>query len=159
MRKILYTMHFRGRMSAMLNNSQSLKTTGTATSCMVSTTVRPSGVETILRASDGDLAFLDSEVRLTGPDSFQEDGTITFGDDGMHVLQFSTLGEGHFAPSPEPGNMAGTSSWRVDGGKGQFAAARGFINSTLTFGDSGEFNDIHCGLIFVPEMEKDPYDA
>ena len=151
MRQILYTMHFRGQMLPAAADAEVLRTTGSATSCVVSTVIRASGVQTDLRASDGDLAFLESELRVTGPDEFQEDGTITFGDENEHVLRFSTVGQGHVSPGLEPGTMAGTASWKVDGGEGQFASARGFITSTFTITNSGERSDFHCGLIFVPE--------
>ena len=151
MQRILYTMNFKGRMTPEMTESRSLRTRGSATSCLVSTTIRPAGVESNVSASDGDLAFLDSELRVTGPDSFQENGTITFGECGEHVLRFSTVGQGHLAPSLEPGSMAGTASWKVEGGSGQFAAARGFINSVFMLVDSGEFNNVHCGWILLPE--------
>src|SRR5947209_10267220 len=71
MRKILYTMHFRGQTSRT-TDSEVLRTSGSATSCIVSTMIRPSGMESALQASDGELAFLESELRVTGPGSFQE---------------------------------------------------------------------------------------
>ena len=150
MRQILYTMHFRGQTSLAANDSDVLRTTGSATSCVVSTVIRRSGVETDVHASDGDLAFIESELRVTGPDEFQEDGTISFGDANEHILRFSTVGQGHVTTGVEPGTMAGTASWKVDGGEGQFAAARGFISSAFTISDSGERSDFHCGLIFLP---------
>jgi hypothetical protein len=150
MRQILYTMHFRGQTSLAANGSDVLRTTGSATSCVVSTVIRRSGVETDVHASDGDLAFIESELRVTGPDEFQEDGTISFGDANEHILRFSTVGQGHVTTGVEPGTMAGTASWKVDGGEGQFAAARGFISSAFTISDSGERSDFHCGLIFLP---------
>jgi hypothetical protein len=149
MRQILYTMHFRGQTSRA-KGSDVLRTTGSATSCVVSTVIRPSGLETDLHASDGDLAFIESELRVTGPDEFEEDGTITFGDEDEHVLRFSTVGQGHVTTGGEPNTMAGTASWKVDGGEGQFASARGFITSAFTISDSGERSDFHCGLIFLP---------
>ena len=151
MRQILYTMHFKGRTSRASPDSQLLRTIGSATSCVVSTVIRGSGVETSLQASEGDLAFLDSELRVTGPDSYREDGSITFGDDNANVLWFSTLGEGHFTSSIAPGTMAGSASWKVNGGEGQFADAQGFITSNFTLSEAGELSDFHCGLIFVPE--------
>ena len=144
MREIRYTMHFRGRMSPAVTESKLMRTTGSAI-------VRQSGVEADFQSSEGDLAFLESALRITGPDSFQEDGTIAFGDDSEHLLRFSTLGHGYFARSVEPGILAGTASWKVDGGQGQFAAASGYISSTFTVSESGELNDVHCGLIFLPE--------
>ena len=148
MRQILYTLHFRGQTSRA-NGSDVLRTTGSATSCVVSTVIRPSGLETDLHASDGDLAFIESELRFTGPDEFEEDGTITFGDEDEHVLRFSTVGQGHVTTGGEPNTMAGAASWKVDGGEGQFASARGFITSAFTISDSGERSDFHCGLIFL----------
>jgi len=104
-----------------------------------------------VRASQGDLAFFESELRLTGVDEFEENGEITFGDDSEHVLKFSTQGQGHIAPHIEPGVVAGSASWKVDGGRGQFASAQGLISSTFTITNAGERSDFQCGLIFVPE--------
>ncbi len=50
-----------------------------------------------------DLAFGESELRLTGPEEFQENREIAFGDDGGHELRFSTLDKGHMALGLEPG--------------------------------------------------------
>jgi len=150
MRKILYTMHFTSQTSRNGGRAECLRTTGSATSCVLTTLVSPTGVETSLKASEGDLAFLESELKLTGPDVFLENGEISFGDDGEHVLRFSPLGDGHFTTNLEPGVMAGTASWKVEGGEGQFTAATGFITSNFTINESGERSDFHCGLIFVP---------
>src|ERR1700732_2503033 len=150
MRQLVYTMHFRGQTSPGVDHSDSLRTNGAAASCIVSTVIRPSGVQTDMQASGGDdLAFLESELRVTGQDEFEEDGTIAFGDSNEHLLRFSTLGQGHVTAGLEPGTMAGTASWKVEGGEGQFAAARGFITSTFTISGTGERSDYHCGLIFL----------
>src|ERR1700733_2012069 len=79
MRKIVYMMNFKGRRSQASSGSK-LRTTSSATSCVVSTVVRTTGVETDCRAFPGELAFLESESRLTGPGLFEEDGVIAFGD-------------------------------------------------------------------------------
>jgi hypothetical protein len=151
MRKILYAMHFIGQTSRTAEQTEVLRTNGSATSCIFSTVVLPSGVQTELKAAAGDMAFLESELRLTGPEEFQEKGEISFGDDIGHVLRFSTLGKGHMALGLEPGVMAGAVSWKVEGGEGQFSQARGLITSNFTISDAGERSDFHCGLIFVPE--------
>ena len=151
MRRILYTMHFVGRTSHSSDSSKVLRTSGSATSCVVTTVVSPAGIQTDVRASQGDLAFFESELRITGVDEFQENGEITFGDDSEHVLKFSTQGQGHIAPHIEPGVVAGSASWKVDGGRGQFASAQGLISSTFTITNAGERSDFQCGLIFVPE--------
>jgi len=148
----LLCLHFKGRTSRAAPDSESLRTVGSATSCVISTIIRGEGVESDLKASDdGGLAFLDSELRVTGPDSFRADGTITFGDTNQHLLCLSTLGEGHFTSSIHPGIVAGAVSWKIEGGAGQFDAAKGLITSTFTLSETGEFNDWHCGLIFLPE--------
>jgi hypothetical protein len=116
----------------------------------MTTVVRPDGVYTTVRPADGDLAFLESEVHLTPSHTFEGKGTLTFGDESEHALRFSTVGAGHLGPSAEPGMMAGTVSWRVDSGEGQFASATGFITSTFTLSDSGDLNEYHCGMIFLP---------
>jgi hypothetical protein len=144
-------MHFIGQTSRMAEQAEVLHTNGSAISCIVSTVVRSSGVQTELKAAAGDMAFFESELRLTGPEEFQETGEVAFGDDNGHVLRFSTLGKGHIAPGLESGVMAGAASWKVEGGEGQFSQARGIITSNFTISDAGERNDFHCGMIFVPE--------
>lgn len=144
-------MHFRGQTSPSADRSKLLRTSGSAPGCVVRTTICQSGIQTDVSASDGDLAFLESELRVTGPDQYREDGKIMFGDDTGHLLRFSTVGEGRITMGVEPGTMAGAASWKVEGGEGQFAAARGFIASTFTITKSGERSDFHCGLIFLPE--------
>ena len=151
MGQLLYTMHVRGRTSLPADHSKPLRTTGSAASCILSTMISASGIRTDLTPSDGDLAFFESELRLTGQDEFQETGEITFGDGNTHVLRFSTAGQGHMASGFEPGTIAGTASWRVEGGEGQFAAARGFITSNFTINASGERRDFHCGVLFLPD--------
>ena len=115
------------------------------------TVVGPSGVETTLQPAPGDLAFLESEVRLTGGDAFEGEGVMTFGDEGQHALRFRSLQSGHLGPSSQRGLMAGAVSWRVEGGSGRFESATGFVTSTFTLTESGELSDYHCGLIFLPE--------
>jgi hypothetical protein len=151
MRKILYTMHFIGQTSRVAERPEALRTNSSATSCVVTTVVLSSGVQTELKPAAGELAFFESELRFAGPEEFQENGEIAFGDGTGHVLRFSTLGKGHMAPGPENGLMACAAIWKVEGGEGQFSQARGFIASNFTINDAGERNDFQCGLIFVSE--------
>jgi hypothetical protein len=151
MQKLLYTMQVRGRTSRPSDPSKPLRTTGSAASCILSTTISVSGVQTDLTHSDGELAFFESELRLTASDEFQEAGEITFGDGTGHILKFSTAGNGHVSPGFEPGMIAGAASWQIEGGEGQFAGARGFITSNFTITASGDRCDLHCGVVFLPE--------
>lgn len=151
MGELVYTMHFRGQLSRSLENDSILKLASSGTSCCMDTVVGPTGPHTTLRPAEGDLAFIDSEVRLTGGDTFEGSGVLTFGDDGEHAVHFSSIQSGHLRPGIAPGVMAGAVSWRVEGGSGRFKSASGFITSTFTLKDSGELSDYHCGLIFFPE--------
>lgn len=154
MRKIVYTMHFTGQTSRHVDDAELWRTTGSATSSVITTVILPAGVQTSLKASEGELAFIESELRLSGPDNYRESGEISFGDEGEHALRFSTLGHGYISKDLDPGLMAGTASWKVEGGEGQFANARGFITSNFTIDESGERSDFQCGLIFLPEEEN-----
>jgi hypothetical protein len=151
MRRLLYTMQMKGQASPPANQSQLVRTTGSATSCVLNTIISASGIRTELTPSDGDLAFFESELNLIGPDEFVEAGEITFGDTTEHALRFSTLGHGHLTSGFEPGTIAGAASWRVESGAGNFAGAHGFITSNFTITPSGERWDMHCGVIFLPE--------
>jgi hypothetical protein len=148
--KILYTMHFVGRTSRTSESPDIIRTSGTATSCVFTTLVSTSGVQTDLRASEGGLAFFESELRMTGATEFEESGEIAFGDEGENVLRFSMRAHGHVQLDVGSGIMASSACWKVNGGSGQFAGAQGFITSTFTLSESGERSDYQCGLIFVP---------
>ena len=87
-------------------------------------------------------------MQLTGPERFSEKGVITFGEN--HLLRFSTMKTGRFAPSACPQTAAGAANWKVEGGEGQFAGATGLITSNFTLGENGEINDYQFGVIFVP---------
>ena len=116
------------------------------------TVVGLSGAETTLLPADGDMAFVEAELRLVGDDAFEGSGVLAFGDEGEHSLRFSTAKTGQLGPSGEPGMMAGAVSWRIDGGTGRFASASGYIASTFTVSESGELNEYQCGQIFLAAL-------
>ena len=151
MRQLTYTMHFRGQASPSAEDSKLLKVTSSGTSSTMSTVVGSNGVETSLQPAQGELAFLDGEIRLTGHEAFEGSGVLTFGEEGEHELRFATLSPGHLAPSAMPDVMAGTVSWKVDGGTGRFQSATGLVTSTFTLSNSGELSEYQCGLLFLPE--------
>lgn len=97
---------------------------------------------------DAAKADFDSTVRMMEEGTFDEDGTISFGNGNS--LRFSTLNKGHVAPSPEPGVTAGAIIWKIDGGEGQFAGASGLITSNFFFNEAGEVTDNQFGVIFAP---------
>ncbi len=148
MRKLFYTMQVKGRTSRPSDPAEPLRTTGSATSGTFRTVISPTGIQTEITHSDGELAFFESELRLVAPDEYEESGEIAFAD---HVLRFSTAGTGHVSSGIDPGMIAGAATWRVEGGEGQFAGARGFITSNFTITSTGDRCDLHCGMIFLPE--------
>jgi len=146
MAQITYNLQFRG--AAAPSGEGVMKATTSATSCRMETIIGDDGVKGVFGPAEGGLAFFESEVRVTAQESFTESGTITFGD-GDHSLRFSTVGQGHLAPSADTKIMHGSVIWRVDGGEGQFEGASGLITSNFTLSDTGEVVDHHFGLIWV----------
>src|SRR5437868_12318545 len=91
MRQIIFCMQFKGTATPG-SESGVMKATTSATSCSLKTTVGADGVVGNFIPAEGGLAYFESEVRMTGSDTFVENGTITFGD-GDHTLKFSTVGQ------------------------------------------------------------------
>lgn len=148
MRQIIYAIQFRGR-GGQGTAPGVLIAKAIGPSCVITSAIGPEGVEGTFKPAAGGLnADFYSEVRLTGGNSFQETGTITFAD-GRHRLRFSTIGQGYLGPSAAPKLQSGAVIWRVDGGEGQFEGASGFITSNFTFHESGEVVDNQFGVIFV----------
>ncbi len=124
MKQLVYVMQFSGKAAPVAGSSNVMKAATTASSCTVSTVVRPEGVNAAFQPAAGGKAIFESEVTVTGETSFLEAGSIRFGD-GNNRLRFSTVGQGYLAASADPNLKHGTVMWRVDGGEGQFAQASG----------------------------------
>jgi hypothetical protein len=148
MRQLIYAMQFTGRAAPVSGSSTVLKATTTAASCNLTTVVGPEGVNGVLQPTAGGKAVFESEVTITGETSFQESGSIRFGE-GHHRLRFSTVGQGCLGPSANPQLKHGSVMWKVEGGEGQFAEASGLITSNFTISEAGEVTDHHFGVIFV----------
>ncbi len=147
MRHIIYCMQFKGTATPG-SETGTLKATTSAISASAKTVVGPDGVEGAFIPAEGGMAYFESEVHMTGKDSFAESGTITFGD-GDHTLTFSTVGQGQLRPCADPKEMAGAVTWQVDSGEGQFTGASGYITSNFLVSGTGEVTDYHFGLIFL----------
>lgn len=148
MAQILYAMQFKGQAVPTNEAGTVLKATTTASSCTITTVVEVTGVSGSLQPTSGGQASFESQVTFTGEASFQEVGSITFGDSG-HRLYFSTVGQGYIGPSADPQLKHGSVIWKVERGEGQFAGATGLITSNFFVSDSGEVADNHFGVIFV----------
>jgi hypothetical protein len=117
-KRIFYALRFNGKVRAAAGEPGRLRTTCTATSCVQSTLMGPDGFSTNVKPRAGDLVFLESVLRLTGPGYFEENGTITFGCGDKHELRFSTRSAGRLAPGPDQGSIAGMVRWEIEGGPG-----------------------------------------
>ncbi len=147
MSELIFVLRFTGRAAPAASDGNVLIASTSAPSSSVTTTVRPDGLAGAFVPHDGGDASFASEVTFTGRTSFQETGTIAFGDG--HHLRFSTVGSGHLDRSADPARKHGTVMWRVDGGDGQFAGASGYITSNFLVGEDLTITDHHIGVIFL----------
>ncbi|MDX1650585.1 MAG: hypothetical protein R3263_12100, partial [Myxococcota bacterium] len=97
---------------------------------------------------DGLGARFRSRVSMTSPGRFDEEGTIDLGEGA--VLRFETEGEGCVGPSEEPGMQRGGVVWRIVGGEGALAGARGVVTSNFTLGQDGALVDHQLGVLELP---------
>ena len=77
MNPIIYVLQFKGKAGPANEAGTILKATTTAPSCRITTTIGSEGITSDLQPADGGRASFESEVRITGDTSFQEQGTIT----------------------------------------------------------------------------------
>ena len=148
MTQLLYTVQFKGQAIPANDAGTVLKAATTASSCTITTIVGDAGVTSNLQPTSGGQASFESQVTFTGETSFQEVGSITFGDKG-HRLFFSTVGQGYIGPSADPQLKHGAVIWKVERGEGQFAGATGLVTSNFFVSATGEVTDNHFGVLFV----------
>jgi hypothetical protein len=148
MRQLIYAMRFTGRAAPVGTAGNVLKAATTAPSSTLTSSVGPDGLAGDLQPAAGGEAAFASEVTFTGETSFQEVGTIAFGNG--HRLRFATVGEGYLGASADPARKHGSVMWRVEGGEGQFAGASGLITSNFFVGADLAVTDHHFGVLFVP---------
>jgi hypothetical protein len=147
MRQLVYALRFTGRATPASPDGAVLKVTMTAPSCTVTSIIRSAGLTGTLEPAAGGEATFASEVTFTGATSFQEVGTIAFGD--AQLLRFSTVGSGYLGASPDPARRHGAVALRVEWGEGQFAGASGLITSNFVVGNGGDVADHHFGIIVL----------
>lgn len=148
MGQLLYALQFRGQAAPVEGTAGVLRATASSPSNVITTTLGEGGLSGVVAPAAGGRATLESTVTMTGEASFTEDGVIVFG--AGDRLVFSTIGQGHIAPSAGPRLAAGAVSWRIESGEGRFAGASGYITSNFTVNDVGELVDNQVGVIFVP---------
>jgi hypothetical protein len=149
MREMIYAMRFTGQAHPVGDRGNVLRAATSAPSSALISLVGQHGLMGAFAPIDGEAARFTSEVTFTGETSFQETGSIAFGDG--HRLRFTTVGSGYLGPSADPERKHGTVMWRIDGGEGQFAGATGLITSKF-FVDAGlGVIDHHFGVLLLPE--------
>ena len=148
MRQVIYALQFTGTGVPVSDAPMVMKAATSAPSSTITTTVGLSGVQGSIQPAAGDTASFESQVTMMGESSFDESGSISFG--AGNRLRFSTVGQGHLGPSPDPKLSCGAVMWKIDGGEGQFAEASGYITSNFSISDQGEVTDNQFGVIFVP---------
>ncbi len=150
MKQIIYVFQFKGKAAPANESGTVLKANTTAPSCAITSVVGSHGISGTLQPIGGAAAIFQSEVTFTGETSFQESGTISFGDT-RHRLHFSTVGQGYIGPSADPQLKQGSVIWKIDRGEGQFEGATGLITSNFLVSGAGEVTDNHFGGIFLNE--------
>src|ERR1700685_4302943 len=105
MKHVIYALQFKGAATPGAE-SGTLKVTTSATSCSIRSVVGADGIEGAFQPAEGGMAFFESEVRMTGADTFVEEGSISFGE-GENSLKFKTIGQGHL----DSKSMTGSVLW------------------------------------------------
>ena len=148
MHQLVYALRFTGRATPASPDGSVLAVTATAAGMTLAATVGPDGLASDRRPAAGGEAEFTAELTITGETSFQEVGTIAFGDG--NVLRFATVGSGYLGFSPDPARRHGAAVWRVECGEGQFAGACGLITSNVVVGADLAVTDHHFGVIVLP---------
>ncbi len=148
MRQIVYVMRFTGQVAAAGPDDSVLVMIATAPSAPLTTAFAFTDFRSVLQTEAGDEVSFTSELTLTGKTSFQEVGTIAFGNG--HRLRFATVGSGYLGLGPDSTCQQGAAVWRVEGGEGQFAGACGLITSNFSLDADHEMISHHLGVLFIP---------
>jgi hypothetical protein len=148
MRQLIYALRFSSWAEPDGSSDNILRAAATASSARIISSTGPSGLDGRIEAITGGEATFQSEVIFTGESSFQESGSISFGEG--HRLTFATIGSGFLGPGPDPSRQHGAVIWRVTGGDGQFAGASGLITSNFTVGPDLAIADHQFGVLWLP---------
>ena len=148
MREVVFALEFRGRGGPEPGSATNRRARTTAPSQALRTLIAPDGVSGAVEALPGEAAVLESRVERFPDGSFVEDGTITYG--GAGSITFDTLGRGHVGPAADGSGSHGVVMWRVTGGEGRLAGARGLITSNFTVTPDGRVTDNHFTRFYLP---------
>lgn len=149
MREIVFALEFRGRGGPVEGSPNRRRARTTAPSQALRAVLEADGVRATVETLTGASAVLESRVERFPDGSFVEDGTITYGVAGS--ISFDTVGRGHVGPAADGRGSHGVVMWKVTGGDGRFAGARGLITSNFTVSPDGEVTDDHFTRLYLPE--------
>jgi hypothetical protein len=148
-RELVFALEFRGRGGPVSGSTTTRQARTTAPSQVLRAVLGPGGVSAGMEPVPGESAVLESRVERAPDGSFVEDGTITYGRAGS--VTFDTVGRGHVGPAPDGNGSHGVVMWRITGGDGRFAGARGLITSNFTVTPDGQVTDDHFTRLYLPE--------
>ena len=149
MRELVFALEFRGRGGPVPGSPAKRQARTTAPSQAWRAVLGPGGVTAAVEPVAGESAVLESRVERDPDGTFVEDGTITYGAAGS--VTFDTVGRGHVGPAPDGRGSHGVVMWRITGGVGRFAGARGLITSNFTVSGDGEVTDDHVTRLYLPD--------
>ncbi len=149
MRELVFALEFRGRGGPVPGSTTKRQARTTAPSQTWRTILGPDGVQRAVEPVAGEAAVLESRVERAPDGTFVEDGTITYGRAGS--VAFDTVGRGHVGPAPDGRGSHGVVMWRITGGDGHFAGARGLITSNFTVTPDGQVTDDHVTRLYLPD--------
>ncbi len=147
MEPLVFCLHFRGQASRGTDKRNLFRVTASAPSCNIATELSESGISAKIAVLPGDMAFAESELELTGTNSFGGKASLSFGD-GPHALELTAAAPGHFE-SAESQTLTGAITWHITGGEGQFAGAKGFVTSVVTLREDGQFVEVQTGVVYL----------
>ena len=149
MRELVFALEFRGRGGPVPGSTTKRQARTTAPSQAWRAVLGPEGVTAAVEPVAGETAVLESRVERDPDGTFVEDGTITYGAAGS--VTFDTVGRGHVGPAPDGRGSHGVVMWRITGGEGRFAGARGLITSNFTVTADGLVTDDHVTRLYLPD--------
>ena len=149
MRELVFALEFRGRGGPVPGSTTKRQARTTAPSQAWRAVLGPEGVTAAVEPVAGEAAVLESRVERDPDGTFVEDGTITYGAAGS--VTFDTVGRGHVGPAPDGRGSHGVVMWRITGGEGRFAGARGLITSNFTVTPDGLVTDDHVTRLYLPD--------
>ncbi|MGH9630595.1 MAG: hypothetical protein ACRD7E_19970 [Bryobacteraceae bacterium] len=147
MQQLVYAMQFKGKAEPSTEKPGTIKVRSEAASASITNLVNSGGLTGGFDPSARVDASYESDVQMTGDDTFVETGVLTFG--AGNTIRFSTYGQGRIGPSPDSSLRQGSVVWKIEGGKGQMDGAGGLITCNFTITEDGEVSDHQMGVLYI----------